>query len=102
MGNESGKQDEMLVKYQKMKDKVVEKSQKVDGLKLKLEKYRQYALERGLKYVVRFEKDNVRLQRQPIKRLLKGDHELKISLRSIDFIIDFIFDLFLVGPHTCQ
>ncbi len=104
MGDESKNPDEMLVKYQKMKDKVIEKSQKVDGLKLKLEKYRQYALERGLKYVVRFEKDNVGLQREPIKRLLKGDNDLKISLRSIDFVIDFIFDLFQfkIGPFIEQ
>ena len=100
MSKELDNEDKIELKYQKIKEKYVEKTHVVDELKLKLEKYKQYALERGLNYVVRFEKDNIGIQRQPIKRLLKGDKDVKISLRAIDFVIDFIFDLFQfkIGP----
>ncbi|NHI91842.1 MAG: hypothetical protein EAX96_05025 [Candidatus Lokiarchaeota archaeon] len=100
MSKESENEDEIEIKYQKMKEKFVEKTHAIDELKLKLEKYRQYALEKGLNYIVRFEKDNIGIQREPIKRLLKGDKQVKISLRAIDFVIDFIFDLFQfkIGP----
>ncbi|MHA1785209.1 MAG: hypothetical protein ACTSVE_08425 [Candidatus Helarchaeota archaeon] len=100
MEDNTKKQQEMSAKYNKIKEKFKDKQHKVDELKFQLEKYKQVALEKGLKYVVRFEKDNIKLQRQPIKRLLKGENTLKISLRAIDFIIDFIFDLFQfkIGP----
>ncbi|MHA1894571.1 MAG: hypothetical protein ACTSX4_08730, partial [Candidatus Helarchaeota archaeon] len=94
MDDDAKKQEEMSVRYNKIKEKFMDKQHKVDELKFQLEKYKQVALEKGLKYIVRFEKDNIKLQRQPIKRLLKGENTLKISLRAIDFIIDFIFDLF--------